>query len=134
MASTLTFAIPVDWSATTAYEVNTIVFVGKKAYTALQDVPVGTDITNTAYWAETGVPYVDVASIYNRLDAVEGDVGDLDTDVTQAKADIVVNANAITGLTTRLNAAVSALESDVARVNNIMITLYTPPTSNLGGN
>lgn len=134
MATTLTFAIPVDWNANTAYEVNTIVFVGKKAYTALQDVPIGTAVTNTSYWAETGVPYVDVASIYNRLDAVEDDVDDLDTDMTQAKTDIVNNANAITGLTTRLNNAVSALEADVARVNNIMITLYTPPTPNQGGN
>ena len=35
MASTLTFAVPVEWSSSTAYEINTIVFVGKKAYTAM---------------------------------------------------------------------------------------------------
>ena len=56
MADTLTFAVPVEWSKTTAYEQNIIVFVGKRAYTSLKAVPSGVEITDTSYWAETGVP------------------------------------------------------------------------------
>lgn len=56
MADTLTFAVPVEWSKTTAYEQNSIVFVGKRAYTSLKAVPSGVEITDTSYWAETGVP------------------------------------------------------------------------------
>ena len=55
MADTLTFAVPIEWSKTTAYEQNIIVFVGKRAYTSLKAVPSGVEITDTSYWAETGV-------------------------------------------------------------------------------
>ena len=129
MPNSLTFAIPVDWSNSRTYEQNTIVFVGKRAYTSLKAVPTGVAITNTEYWAETGVPYVDVSSIYNRLSAVEDDVEENTDDIEQAQTDIVTNANNITTLTSRLNTAVTNLESEVARVNNIMISLYTPPSS-----
>ena len=56
MASKLTFASPVSWSSSKSYEVNTVVFHDGKAYTALQNVPRNTAITNSAYWSETGVP------------------------------------------------------------------------------
>ena len=131
MATSLTFAVPVNWSSSQTYEVNMIVFVGKKAYTALQNVPTGIDIENTAYWAETGVPYVDVSDIRTALNALDTEIngtGGLDDQVTQAKLDIIANANSITTLTTRLNNDILALEAEVARVNNVMVTLYTPYT------
>ena len=53
MADTLTFAAPVEWSKSTAYEQNIMVFVGKLAYTSLKAVPSGVEITDTCYWAET---------------------------------------------------------------------------------
>ena len=129
MPSSLTFAVPIDWSSSRTYEINNIVFVGKRAYTALKNVPTGIEITNTEYWKETGVPYVDVSAIYNRLTSIESDVSENTDDIEQAQSDIITNSNSITNLTTRLNTAVTNLESEVSRVNNIMITLYTPPSS-----
>ena len=67
MARSLTFAVPVEWDDTETYEVNMIVFVGKKAYTAIQDVPVGIAITNTSYWVETGVPTIDISSLQTQI-------------------------------------------------------------------
>lgn len=128
MATCLTFAIPVNWDSTQTYEVNMIVFVGKKAYTAIQNVPSGIDILNTAYWAETGVPYVDVTAIRQKLTEIETDVDDNTADIAQAQADIVTNANNLTQLTTRLNAAVTAIENDATRLDNVIYTLYTPYT------
>ena len=126
MASTLTFAVPVTWSSSTAYEINTIVFVGKKAYTAIRDVPTGVDITNTTYWIETGVKDIDLSSITSAISSLESDVSDNTSDIAQAQADIITNANNITSLTSRLNSAVSSIEADATRLNNIMVTLYTP--------
>lgn len=126
MATSLTFAVPVNWSSSQTYEVNVIVFVGKKAYTALQDVPSGVEITNTAYWAETGVPYLDVSDIRTKLNEIESDVEDNTADIAQAQADIITNANNLTTLTGRLNQDIANLETQIARINNIMITLYTP--------
>ena len=130
MSQSLTFAVPVTWSSQRTYEINVIVFVGKKAYTAIQDVPTGIEITNELYWKETGVPYVDISDIRTKLNELETEVDSNTDDITSAQQAIVVNANSITTLTSRLDAAVTALEADVARVNNIMITLYTPYTTN----
>lgn len=126
MPNVLKFAIPVDWNQASAYENNTIVFVGKKAYTSIQAVPANIAITNTDYWSETGVPYIDISTVNTRLNELESDVATNTSDITQAQSDIVTNANNLTTLTTRLNTAVTALENDIARVDNIMITLYTP--------
>lgn len=133
MASTLTFAVPVEWSSSRKYEINNIVFIGKKAYTALQDVPTGIEITNTAYWSETGVPFVDLSDIRAKLNELDLQVDENASDISTAQADIVTNANNITQLTTRLNNAVTSIEADATRLNNIMITLYTPQSTN-GGN
>lgn len=133
MASTLTFAVPVEWSSSRKYEINNIVFIGKKAYTALQDVPTGIEITNTAYWSETGVPFVDLSDIRAKLNEIDLQMGENTSDISTAQADIVTNANNITQLTTRLNKAVTSIEADATRLNNIMITLYTPQSTN-GGN
>ena len=130
MSQSLTFAVPVTWSSQRTYEINVIVFVGKKAYTAIQDVPTGIEITNELYWKETGVPYVDISDIRTKLNELETEVDSNTDDITSAQQAIVANANSITTITSRLDAAVTALEADVARVNNIMITLYTPYTTN----
>lgn len=126
MASSLTFAVPVTWDSQRTYERNMIVFVGKKAYTAIQDVPSGTQITNTSYWIETGVPTIDTTSLQTQITALSNALDDVESDVETNTQNITTNANNITQLTTRLNAAVTSIENDAARLNNIMITLYTP--------
>ena len=143
MPNSLTFAVPVEWSDARAYEENTIVFVGKRAFTALQSVPTGTAITNTTYWAETGVPFLDVSDIRSKLNELEGEVDANTAAISTANTNITTNANAITSLNTRLSAAVTSIEADAARLNNIMVSLYTPypassssnsGNSNNGGN
>lgn len=84
MATSPTFAIPFQWSTSTAYEVNHVVFNQGKTYTALKAVPVNTAITNTEYWAETG-PRVglidknasDISSINTDMDAVEENIDNM---------------------------------------------------------
>lgn len=48
------FADPLEWSSTQGYEALTVVLHEGNSYTSRQSVPVGIDIGNTAYWAETG--------------------------------------------------------------------------------
>lgn len=129
MPHSLTFAVPVTWDSTRAYGTNVIVFVGKKAYTSIQDVPTGINIDNTSYWIETGVKDIDLTAIEDAIDALEIAVDDNTDDITQAQADIVTNANNITSLTTQLAAAVASISANAQRLDNIMITLYTPTAS-----
>ena len=135
MAASLTFAVPVEWSINTAYEINMIVFVGKKAYTAIQNVPTGIQITNMAYWSETGVPYVDLEDIRTHLNSLDSDVSDLDDAVDGLDSRVTTNSGNIATLTQGLANAVSALTAATDTINNIMVSLYTPyPTQNNGGN
>lgn len=48
------FADPAEWSATKTYEALTIVLHQGNSFTSKQFVPVGIDINNEKYWAETG--------------------------------------------------------------------------------
>lgn len=48
------FADPAEWSSTKTYEPLTIVLHQGNSFTSKQFVPVGIDITNTDFWAETG--------------------------------------------------------------------------------
>lgn len=48
------FADPAEWSSTKQYEPLTIVLHEGNSYTSRQFVPVGVDIDDTDYWAETG--------------------------------------------------------------------------------
>lgn len=125
MATSLTFAIPIEWSSSNTYERNMIVFIGKRAFTAIQDVPTGIEITNENYWIETGVPFLDVQDIYNRLSTVETGIGDLDDDVTQAKRDIVTNANNITSLTTRMSTAENDIDTLDGNVSSLTTRMST---------
>lgn len=129
MSASLTFAVPVTWDNTRTYEINNIVFVGKRAYTAIQDVPTGIAITNESYWIETGVPDIDVSALEAQITAISATVTQNTADIATNTSNITTNANNITALTTRLNNAVSSIEADAARLNNIMITLYTPPAT-----
>lgn len=126
MATSLTFAVPVEWNINTAYEINMIVFVGKKAYTAIQNVPTGIEITNTTYWSETGVPYVDLADIRTHLNNLDTEVSDLGDDVDTLDGRVTTNSGNIATLTQDLATAVSSLNTATQTLNNIMVSLYTP--------
>lgn len=130
MATSLTFAVPVEWNTTNTYEVNMIVFVGKRAYTAIQDVPAGIQITNTDYWSETGVPFVDLADIRQHLNQLDEDVDDLGDSVSAIDGRVSINSGNIATLTSDLATATQNLNAATQTLNNIMVSLYTPyPTA-----
>ena len=124
MANTLTFSVPVEWSKYAAYEQNMIVFVGKRAYTSLKAVPAGVEITDTSYWAETGVLK---GSDTTQLKA---DIETLQSDLSTTNSNVTANSNAITSIRQDIANAQLLIESLIddtnTRLDNIMITLYTP--------
>ena len=69
-----------DWDNTQTYEPLSIVTYSGNSYTSRQYVPVGIDITNDDYWAETGnfnaqieAYRAEVLAFDGRIDALEGD-------------------------------------------------------------
>ena len=94
MASTLTFAVPVEWSKTTAYDANVVVFIGKKAYTSLKSVPTGVEINDTTYWAETGVPQkTDTTQLKSDIESLKSTVSTLQTNLETTNSNVTTNAN-----------------------------------------
>lgn len=126
MAATLTFAVPVEWDSQRTYEINTIVFIGKRAFTAIQDVPTGIAIDNTSYWAETGVPDLDVSDIRAKLNSLESDIDALGTDVSGIDTRVTTNSGNIATITSQLADATTNLLAATQTLDNIMISLYKP--------
>ena len=82
------FADPLEWSDTIGYEPLTVVLHEGNSYTSRQSVPVGIDINNTTYWAETGN--------YNaQIEAYRQEVLTYDGRITANANAIAANANAI---------------------------------------
>lgn len=116
MADTLTFAVPVEWSKTTAYEQNIIVFVGKRAYTSLKAVPTGIEITDTSYWAETGVPRgSDTTQLKADIETLKGNVSTLQSNLTTTNSNVTGNNNAITSIRKDMENLQAALDSKVSK-------------------
>lgn len=87
------FADPLEWSDQREYEPLTVVLHEGNSYTSRQSVPVGIDIGNTAYWAETGNYNAQIEAYRQEVLAFDGR--------------ITANANAI-------DAETQARESEVA--------------------
>lgn len=82
------FADPLEWSDAIGYDPLTVVLHEGNSYTSRQSVPVGIDIGNATYWAETGN--------YNaQIEAYRQEVLAYDGRITANANAITVNANAI---------------------------------------
>ena len=102
------FADPLEWSGTIGYEPLTVVLHEGNSYTSRQSVPVGIDIGNTAYWAETGNYNAQIEAYRQEVLAYDGR--------------ITANANAIAAETQARESEVAGAMADIeaetqARIN-----------------
>ena len=94
------FADPLEWSDQTGYEPLTVVLHEGNSYTSRQSVPVGIDIGNTAYWAETGNYNAQIEAYRQEVLAFDGR--------------ITANANAIDAETQARESAVAEAMAEIA--------------------
>ena len=94
------FAEPLEWSSTRGYESLTVVLHEGNSYTSRQSVPVGIDINNTAYWAETGNYNAQIEAYRQEVRAFDGR--------------ITANANAISAETQARESEVAEAMADIA--------------------
>lgn len=99
------FADPLEWSDTIGYGPLTVVLHEGNSYTSRQSVPVGIDINNTAYWAETGNYNAQVEAyrqevltfdgrITANANAIAAETQARESEVAEAMADIAAEAQA----------------------------------------
>lgn len=94
------FADPLEWSSTQGYEPLTVVLHEGNSYTSRQSVPVGIDIGNTAYWAQTGNYNAQIEAYRREVLAYDGR--------------ITANANAIAAETQARESEVAEAMADIA--------------------
>lgn len=94
------FADPLEWSDQREYEPLTIVTYQGNSYTSMQGVPVGVDIDNTAYWAQTGNYNAQIEAYRQEVLAYDGR--------------ITANANAIAAETQARESEVAEAMADIA--------------------
>lgn len=94
------FADPLEWSDTIGYEPLTVVLHEGNSYTSRQSVPVGIDIGNTTYWAETGNYNAQIEAYRQEVLAYDGR--------------ITANANAIAAETQARESEVAGAMADIA--------------------
>lgn len=94
------FADPLEWSSTQGYEPLTVVLHEGNSYTSRQSVPVGIDIDNTAYWAQTGNYNAQIEAYRQEVLAYDGR--------------ITANANAIAAETQARESEVAEAMADIA--------------------
>ena len=103
------FADPPEWSSANSYEPLEIVIHKGNSYTSKSFVPVGIDISNSAYWALTGNYNAQVEQYRQEVMAFDGRI-------TKNANDIAKNANDIAAVKTdvdNLESRVGTLESYV---------------------
>lgn len=94
------FADPLEWSGTRGYEPLTVVLHEGNSYTSRQSVPVGIDIGNATYWAETGNYNAQIEAYRQEVLAYDGR--------------ITANASAIAAETQARESEVAEAVADIA--------------------
>lgn len=89
------FADPLEWSDQREYEPLTVVVHEGNSYTSRQSVPVGIDIGNTAYWAESGNYNAQIEAYRQEVRAYDGRITANANAITANANAIAANANAI---------------------------------------
>lgn len=107
-----------QWTNTVTYEPLTIVLYQGNSYTSRQFVPIGIDINNTNYWAETG-NYNAQVEIYRRE---VRSILPYDSTPTEGSAKGVTSDgvyNAINDVSNNLNAAITRIAELEAKLANV---------------
>jgi hypothetical protein len=82
------FNDPMEWNSTNTYEPLTVVLHEGNSYTSKQSVPVGIDIANTDYWAETGNYNAQIAQYKTEVDSLKESVSANTTSNTNQDAQL----------------------------------------------
>lgn len=96
------FAEPTEWNKGYAYEALTIVTHNGNSYTSKKAVPVGIELTNTEYWASTGIYNQQVETYRQEVEGVKN---------AQASADAVIGTH---------TSEIKDVQSDITSINKTL--------------
>lgn len=109
------FAEPETWNQSSTYEPLTIVLWQGNSYTSKQAVPAGTDITNSAYWAETG-------NFNGQLEQYKKIVKTFDGRISQNEANIATNTSDIAAIKAKHASDMASVNTSITNINSTLAT------------
>lgn len=112
-----------DWDNTNTYEPLSIVSNEGNSYTSRQYVPTGIDISNEAYWAETGNYNAQVEAYRNEVLAFDGritqneeDISSIESSISTIESDIDTIESSITDIETEIASDVESLQTSITGI------------------
>lgn len=121
------FADPLEWDGTKTYEPLTVVLHQGNSYTSRQAVPVGIEITNSTYWAQTGNYSAQVEQYRAEVAAFDGRIT---ANATAITTETSARENADTALDGRITANASAISTEATARENADTALDGRVTAN----
>lgn len=114
------FADPLEWSDTIGYGPLTVVLHEGNSYTSRQSVPVGIDINNTAYWAETGNYNAQVEAYRQEVLAFDGRItANANAIATETQARESEVAEAMAGIAAETQARINGDNELALRIDSL---------------
>ena len=107
----------IQWDNTKPYEPLTIVLYQGNSYTSRQYVPVGVDITNTQFWASTGIYSAQIEQYRQEVLQFDGRITDCETGLADVTGDVDTLSDNLDTLRTDMETADDALEASILRGN-----------------
>ena len=122
------FAEPLEWDKTKAYEPLTIVLYRGNSYTSRQYVPVGVELTNESFWAETGNYNAQIEQYRQEVKSCDGRITAnaqaIDAEKTRAEgAEQTLQAN-IDAEKTRAEGQENNLSGKINAIENVAVKQY----------
>lgn len=111
------FANPAQWSSEREYEPLTIVLYQGNSFTSMQYVPVGIDITNVEFWAQTGNYNAQIEQYRNEVREYTKKVATLENTQTQQGATIETLKSTTENLGNSVNALNTKVETQGETIN-----------------
>lgn len=86
------------WNQANSYDYYDVVQVDGTSYIAVQDVPVGTEITNTEYWAKWNDPNAQLETLQDAINTFTSKIETIDTDIDEINTSIDSLSTSIDGV------------------------------------
>lgn len=114
------FADPIEWDGARSYEPLTIVLYQGNSFTTRQYTPAGIEITNEAYWAETGNYNAQIEQYRQEVKAAVNTAANAMKVASDASAKAEKVAGDLVGETQRAEKAENSLRKAITRENSLM--------------
>ena len=113
-----------EWSDENSYDYYDVVLSDGTSYIAVQDVPVGTALTDTEYWAKWNDPNAQVKLLQDTVNMFEGRIDAAETEIDGINGEITTINGEITTINDKIEQVQTTAESAQQGVTTLKTTYF----------